>query len=45
MQSLGIREWRRGMHEKGIEVIDIPPRIRNHNYTETNKRRLEEREK
>jgi len=42
---MGIREWKREMREKGIEVVDIPPRIRRHNYTETKKKRLEEREK
>jgi len=45
MQSLGIRQWKREVCGRGIEVVDIPPRIRNHNYTETNRRRLEEREK
>ena len=46
MQSkIGIREWKRKMREKGIDVIDIPPRIRKHNYTETSKKKLEEKEK
>jgi len=40
MQSkIGIREWKREMREKGIDVIDIPPRIRKHNYTETSKKK------
>ena len=45
MQSLGIRQWKREMRARGIEVVDIPPRIREHNYTKTKNRRLEEREK
>jgi len=42
MRSLGIRQWKRKMREKGIEVVDIPPRIRKHNYTEDTKKRKEE---
>ena len=42
MQSLGISQWKREMREKGIEVVDIPPRIREHNYTEDTKKRKEE---
>jgi len=42
MRSLGIREWKRKMREKGIEVVYIPPRIRKHNYTEDTKKRKEE---
>ena len=30
------------LREKGIEVVDIPPRIRKHNYTEDTKKRKEE---
>jgi len=42
MQSLGIRQWKGEMREKGIEVVDIPTRIRKHNYTEMNKKRFKE---
>jgi len=42
MQSLGIRQWKWKMRERGIEVVDIPPRIRKHNYTESTKKRKEE---
>ena len=46
MQSrVGIREWKREMRKKGIDVVDIPPRIRRHNYTETKKKKPEETEK
>jgi len=31
------------MREKGIDVIDIPPRIRKHNYTETSKKSLKKK--
>ena len=37
-EKIGIREWKRKMREKGIEVVDIPPRIRKHNYTENTKK-------
>jgi len=42
MQSLGIRQWKREMKAKGIEVVDIPPRIREYNYTEDTEKRKEE---
>jgi len=42
MQSrVGIRQRKREMRAKGIEVVDIPPRIRKHNYTEDTKKRKE----
>jgi len=44
-EKMWIREWKRKMREREIEVVDIPPRIRKHNYTETKKKRLEEKEK
>ena len=43
MQSkIGIREWKREMRKKGIEVVDIPPRIRRDNYTENTKKKKPE---
>jgi len=44
-RKVGIRQWKREMRKKGIEVADIPPRIRKHNYMETKKKRLVETEK
>jgi len=41
----GIWQWKREMRAKGIEVVDIPPRIRRHNYTENTKKRKLEGEK
>jgi len=40
--EVGIRQWKRDMKAKGIEVVGISPRIRKHNYTENRKKRKEE---